>query len=124
MTSEREARALSGYVALPVTTALYAAAAALIIAKVTAGWDIAWIIALVLLAALTSRGYFTLQPNEARLLILFGNYRGTTRQVGFFWANPFYASPAGLGKSHRGAGGRDKASAICRATRSRCGRAP
>jgi hypothetical protein len=35
-------------------------------------------------------GYFTLQPNEARLLILFGAYKGTVRRSGFFWVNPFY----------------------------------
>jgi regulator of protease activity HflC (stomatin/prohibitin superfamily) len=35
-------------------------------------------------------GYFTLQPNEARILILFGAYKGTVRRSGFFWANPFY----------------------------------
>jgi regulator of protease activity HflC (stomatin/prohibitin superfamily) len=37
------------------------------------------------------RGHFSLQPNEARLLILFGNYRGTVRDSGFHWANPFYS---------------------------------
>ncbi|MEO8313454.1 MAG: SPFH domain-containing protein [Pseudomonadota bacterium] len=36
-------------------------------------------------------GYFTLQPNEARVLILFGNYKGTVRRSGFHWANPFYS---------------------------------
>jgi regulator of protease activity HflC (stomatin/prohibitin superfamily) len=36
-------------------------------------------------------GFFTLQPNEARLLILFGAYKGTVRTSGFWWANPFYA---------------------------------
>ncbi len=36
-------------------------------------------------------GHFTLQPNEARMLILFGAYKGTVRTSGFFWANPFYA---------------------------------
>jgi regulator of protease activity HflC (stomatin/prohibitin superfamily) len=36
-------------------------------------------------------GHFTLQPNEARVLILFGAYRGTARTSGFHWANPFYA---------------------------------
>jgi len=35
-------------------------------------------------------GYFTLQPNLARVLILFGAYKGTVRSSGFFWANPFY----------------------------------
>ncbi len=34
-------------------------------------------------------GYFTLQPNEARVLILFGAYKGTTRRSGFHWVNPF-----------------------------------
>ena len=35
-------------------------------------------------------GHFTLQPNEARVLILFGAYKGTVRKSGFHWANPFY----------------------------------
>jgi regulator of protease activity HflC (stomatin/prohibitin superfamily) len=34
-------------------------------------------------------GHFTLQPNEARVLILFGAYKGTVRASGFFWTNPF-----------------------------------
>ncbi len=39
-------------------------------------------------------GFFTLQPNEARVLVLFGNYRGTIRRAGFHWGNPFYSSMA------------------------------
>lgn len=34
-------------------------------------------------------GFFTLQPNEGRVLILFGKYKGTVRQSGFHWTNPF-----------------------------------
>ncbi len=34
-------------------------------------------------------GYFTLQPNEARVLVLFGSYKGTARESGFHWTNPF-----------------------------------
>jgi regulator of protease activity HflC (stomatin/prohibitin superfamily) len=41
------------------------------------------------------RGYFTLQPNEARVLILFGAYKGSVRTSGFHWANPFYARNRG-----------------------------
>jgi regulator of protease activity HflC (stomatin/prohibitin superfamily) len=33
-------------------------------------------------------GFFTLQPNEARVLILFGAYKGTERTSGFHWTNP------------------------------------
>jgi len=35
-------------------------------------------------------GLFTLQPNEGAVLLLFGSYKGTVRQAGFHWANPFY----------------------------------
>ena len=40
-------------------------------------------------------GHFTLQPNEARVLILFGSYKGTVRDSGFHWANPFYSRSRG-----------------------------
>jgi regulator of protease activity HflC (stomatin/prohibitin superfamily) len=40
-------------------------------------------------------GYFALQPNEARVLILFGAYKGTVRNSGFHWANPLYARTRG-----------------------------
>ena len=35
-------------------------------------------------------GHFTLQPNEACVLILFGAYKGTEICSGFHWANPLY----------------------------------
>ena len=37
-------------------------------------------------------GFFSLQPNEARVLVLFGAYKGTVRESGFHWANPFYSN--------------------------------
>lgn len=37
------------------------------------------------------KGFFSLQPNEARVLVLFGAYQGTVRASGFHWANPFYS---------------------------------
>jgi regulator of protease activity HflC (stomatin/prohibitin superfamily) len=40
-------------------------------------------------------GFFTLEPNEARVLILFGAYKGTVRSSGFHWANPLYARNRG-----------------------------
>lgn len=35
-------------------------------------------------------GFFTIQPNEAMVLILFGKYVGTVKNEGWHWANPFY----------------------------------
>ncbi len=40
-------------------------------------------------AFLLTWGLFTLQPNEARVLVLFGKYAGTVHRDGFHWANPF-----------------------------------
>lgn len=35
-------------------------------------------------------GFFTLQPNTAAAIILFGEYKGTVKKQGWHWANPFY----------------------------------
>lgn len=35
-------------------------------------------------------GYMQLEPNEARAMVFFGEYKGTFRKTGFFWVNPFY----------------------------------
>ncbi|MGE0608403.1 MAG: SPFH domain-containing protein, partial [Pirellulales bacterium] len=42
-------------------------------------------------AMILLKGHFTLQPNQARVLMLFGAYQGTVRQPGFYWTNPFYS---------------------------------
>ncbi len=44
------------------------------------------------LSAFSFTGLFTLQPNEARVLLLFGRYKGTVRSSGFHWANPLYSN--------------------------------
>jgi regulator of protease activity HflC (stomatin/prohibitin superfamily) len=41
-------------------------------------------------------GYFTLQPNQARVLILFGAYKGTVHSSGFHWTNPAYSRNRGF----------------------------
>jgi regulator of protease activity HflC (stomatin/prohibitin superfamily) len=45
---------------------------------------VAFITALVALG-----GFFIVQPNEAKALVLFGTYKGTVSRDGFWWANPF-----------------------------------
>jgi regulator of protease activity HflC (stomatin/prohibitin superfamily) len=34
-------------------------------------------------------GLITVQPNDSRVIIFFGNYSGTVRESGFWWINPF-----------------------------------
>jgi regulator of protease activity HflC (stomatin/prohibitin superfamily) len=36
-------------------------------------------------------GLFTVQPNQAKALTLFGAYRGSVKTAGLWWANPFFA---------------------------------
>jgi regulator of protease activity HflC (stomatin/prohibitin superfamily) len=52
-------------------------------------------ILVVFIACVLFAGYFALQPNEARVLILAGAYHGTVRESGFSWANPFYSRVRG-----------------------------
>lgn len=34
-------------------------------------------------------GYFSNEPNEARVMVFFGKYKGTFKDTGFYWVNPF-----------------------------------
>lgn len=98
---ERTVNVLNGWGMLPLVVLLIPGSVALLIYSIAAGvrevdhpyWGLmalgilcipTWIILL--------NGFFTLQPNEARVLVLFGAYRGTVRTSGFHWGNPFYAS--------------------------------
>jgi regulator of protease activity HflC (stomatin/prohibitin superfamily) len=46
-------------------------------------------IVLILVAAISIPGLFVVNPNDARAVLLFGNYLGTARTPGFHWVNPF-----------------------------------
>src|SRR4051794_13067662 len=43
-----------------------------------------------LIAVVCVGGFFVVDPNEARVLQLFGRYAGTVKEAGLHWANPFY----------------------------------
>ena len=96
---ERQVTVLSGRVMLPVVILLWLAVPALVITgiwKADTARELFVPVALIVLgglmaptALLFSNGLFTLQPNEARVLVLFGRYTGTVRTDGFHWANPF-----------------------------------
>jgi regulator of protease activity HflC (stomatin/prohibitin superfamily) len=45
---------------------------------------------LLLTCAFLGAGFFTVQPNTSKVLTLFGAYKGTVRQGGLHWANPFF----------------------------------
>lgn len=82
---------LSGYPLLVVFLALLAGAVA---GFVTAGrlsepaWAVVGVSCL-LVFVLGISGFFVVEPNMGRVLVLFGRYRGTVREAGFWYTNPF-----------------------------------
>ena len=50
-----------------------------------------WFIFFIILFVLILPGYFIVNPNESVVLILFGTYKGTVKENGFYWVIPFYA---------------------------------
>ena len=47
--------------------------------------------AMVLCGLIGLFGLMAIAPNEARVLLLFGEYKGTALETGFFWVNPFFS---------------------------------
>ena len=95
---EQPVRTYSGFVALAVGIALFVLAGWLVNdtvanvrARVPSGFAmLATTVAVAITAVLVLLGLYTLQPNEAAIIQLFGAYRGTTRTPGLRATNPFY----------------------------------
>jgi hypothetical protein len=88
-TREIERASGTGYLALAIGIALLGGGIFLVVRPIAIPLFFAGI-ALTLLGAFVLAGLYMLQPNEAALLLLFGEYKGTDRSEGLRWANPFY----------------------------------
>ena len=86
---ERQAATASGFIYIAVGLITLLLAAGLMAAR-PMGPTLALLIVAVLIAFWCLGGLYMLQPNQAALLLLFGSYRGTDRERGLRWANPFY----------------------------------
>lgn len=97
MTNEIRTTALNGWGMLFVNFALLFAGIGIFIFGAKEGTAILILagMATVFAAVILFCGFFTLQPNEARVLVLFGAYKGVVRDSGFYWANPFYSRGQG-----------------------------
>ena len=116
MSVEKKIKAKSGYGMLAIVAVLLVVIVGLFIWSVAGmagtpegidtpavyGWGLGVSIFAFLLWFIPLSGFFSLQPGQARVCILFGKYVGTVRDEGFFWANPFYSrsmgSSAGIGE--------------------------
>jgi regulator of protease activity HflC (stomatin/prohibitin superfamily) len=103
LSQEKEVKATSGWPMLAGVITMFAISVALFI--LTAVWGgsesrgggaaAALVIVgmvLVTVGTVLCFGFFSLEPNETRVLVLFGQYKGTVRRGGFHWANPFYSN--------------------------------
>ena len=85
--SEREQRSLSGIPILVLSIAAIGGGIALVTQHTTVT---IWTgLGLIVLAAITLKGLSPVAPGEARVVALFGGYRGTIRETGLRWVNPF-----------------------------------
>jgi len=88
---EIERRTGSGYAMLAVGIALIALAAFVFVnVPALGGRGVVLGVLVIVAAALVLAGLYMLQPNEAAILLLFGEYQGTDRSEGLRWANPFF----------------------------------
>lgn len=49
-----------------------------------------WSLVLIFLFLLILKGFYIIYPNHSKAMVLFGAYKGTVKENGFFWINPFY----------------------------------
>ena len=87
---------LNGFVALCLNLVLLAAAVLCIVSLAKSGDMVAVYVAAMIVsliaAVLMLCGYIMLEPNESRVLLFFGKYRGTFYDTGFWWINPFMSA--------------------------------
>ena len=93
MTKEKKGSSVKGWSVVAVHAALILLIAWILITWVsTEHLSLAQILvvlaSLIIVAGILPSGYFTLQPNEAKVLVLFGKYKGTVSSDGFHWTNP------------------------------------
>jgi regulator of protease activity HflC (stomatin/prohibitin superfamily) len=79
----------------PVSGYLAALMALLFIGGAIAGFafDIIWLgVVLLVLFIFVIPGFKVVNPNSSCVMVLFGAYKGTIRENGFFWVNPFFVT--------------------------------
>ena len=87
---EKEMKGLSGWLMLVLLSALLILSIAMLVASIQAETDyqaLAWIVVLIVDIACLC-GFTIINPNEAKVIQLFGVYQGTIKQQGLWWVNP------------------------------------
>lgn len=85
MKKEIEFTPASGYLALIVIVIMIVAPVLAIVYM-----KMLWSIPILILGLIGIPGFLIVNPNESSVLTLFGKYKGSVRENGFFWVNPFF----------------------------------
>lgn len=86
MKTEKSYKPMSGYLAILTELLLIV----FVIFSIIVLRHPALIILSIALLAFNSAGFIVINPNQSGVLILFGDYRGSIRENGFFWTNPLF----------------------------------
>lgn len=81
---------VSGFIMIFVQIAMLAAIGIIAPSAMCVPAKVSLAVVLFILFAFCFAGYFQMEPNEARVMVFFGKYRGTFARTGFHWVNPFY----------------------------------
>lgn len=89
--SEKTGNKMSGFIALVLAIIYLALDVYLFYIMIKQDEPLILVLALplVFFTVFWNIGYMVIQPNDSRVLILFGKYNGTVKDDGFFWVNPF-----------------------------------
>ncbi len=81
---------LNGFLALFLLAVIVAAIVYIAVLPTDALWCPIVCAILLIVFLFSLFGFFQLEPNQARVMVFFGKYKGTFVSTGFHWVNPFY----------------------------------
>src|SRR5687768_16322719 len=86
MNKEKTYSPMSGYLMLFIVAVLF----------IGSIWGLillrnAWLVLPLTLSIIFMPGFFFVNPNNSMVLVLLGDCKGTTKENGFYWVNPFFS---------------------------------
>lgn len=94
---EKAYRAQSGWPYLLALLVLMIGGPSLVIQHAVSGageppaWKVITMLVALIIGVIGMIGFMAISPNESRVLLLFGEYRGSVKESGFYWVNPFFS---------------------------------
>ncbi|MBI1307342.1 MAG: SPFH domain-containing protein [Bacteroidetes bacterium] len=86
MNAEKNVSAMNGYLFLLIFLGMIGGSVAGVVSR-----EFGWTIVCTILGILMLPGFFVVNPNSSKVMLLFGKYKGTIKTNGFYWINPFYS---------------------------------